>query len=237
MPLIMISGSGRRLGRGLAIEFAKKGWDLAVHYNSSGEMAERTKSEIEALGSKCHLVKADVLNESEVNAAVAETVTGIGCPDVLINNAGIYPPKAPLSEISSEMWDEVMSVNLRGEFYFAKAFAAIAGENARIINIASLGGLEIWKERIPYNVSKAAVIQLTKALARELAPKISVNCICPGTIDIPGEKAVEEPNFPESRIPMQRYGTVSDVFDAAYFFATLLQIYYRPGFVSGRRFS
>lgn len=220
MPLILITGSGRRLGRGLALEFAQKGWDIAVHYNRSEETALKTANEIKKMGVKCITVKADVLSSKEINVAFDKIVNELGHPEVLINNAGVYPQITPLNEISDEMWNDTLGVNLSGEFHFARKFAENAKKDSRIINIASLGGLEIWKQRIPYNVSKAGVIQLTKALARELAPHISVNCICPGTIEIPGEEAAGESPVPVSRIPMERYGSVKDIFDAAYFFAT-----------------
>jgi NAD(P)-dependent dehydrogenase (short-subunit alcohol dehydrogenase family) len=107
----------------------------------------------------------------------------------------------------------------------SKEFAKIVTKQARIINISSLGGINIWKDRIDYNVSKSALIQLTKVLARALAPQISVNVVCPGYIDLSEHKSKNENKEKMSlqKIPMNRYGTVEDVFEAVYFFSSCSQ--------------
>jgi len=141
-----------------------------------------------------------------------------GVPDVLVNNAGIFPLRFALDELEEQVWEETIAINLKAYLFVAKVFSKFARDGSRIINIGSLGGIETWKGRIPYNISKAGVIQLTKSLAKELAPRISVN---PGTIFIPYEpNQIDSPMIPPNKIPMQRYGTILDVFDAVYFFAT-----------------
>jgi 3-oxoacyl-[acyl-carrier protein] reductase len=219
MGIILITGSGRRIGRGLAIRFAQKGWDVIIHYNSSAEKAKNTENLLKGFGVRTILVKADVRNKNEIKDAFDKAVEIIGIPDVLINNAGVYPSQTGLKDISDEMWDDTININLRGEFYFSKIYAEKAIEG-RIINFASLGGLEVWNHRIPYNISKAGVIQLTKTLAKELAPNFSVNCICPGSIEIPDEPPAEKIRINKEKIPMKRLGDVDDIFDAAYFFST-----------------
>jgi 3-oxoacyl-[acyl-carrier protein] reductase len=221
MGLIFITGSGRRIGKGLALEFAGNGWDVIIHYNSSEKTAFETRDMIRDLGRKSIAVKADILSSKEIDNAFDLVLDNIGIPDVLVNNSGIFPDKHKLHDISDELWDDVLGINLRGAFYCSRKFSTIAKENARIVNIGSLGGLEVWKERIPYNVSKAGVIHLTKALARELAPKITVNCVCPGAILIPEEPSPTDTNLISvNRIPMERYGSVKDLYDAVNFFAT-----------------
>ena len=218
MGIVLITGSGKRIGRGLAISFAEKGWDVIIHYNTSEEKAKETENHIKNLGVKAVIVKADIRNYQEIKDAFESGVKEVGMPDVLVNNAGIYPPPTQLKDISDRMWDDTLNINLRGEYYFSKIFSVKAKEG-RIINFSSLGGLEVWKHRIPYNVSKAGVIQLTKALAKELAPNFSVNCICPGTIEIPEEPPIEKTKINVDKIPMNRYGNVNDIFDAVYFFS------------------
>ena len=218
MGIVLITGSGKRIGRGLAISFAEKGWDVIIHYNTSEEKAKETENHIKNLGVKAVIVKADIRNYQEIKDAFESGVKEVGMPDVLVNNAGIYPPPTQLKDISDRMWDDTLNINLRGEYYFFKLIAVKAKEG-RIINFSSLGGLEVWKHRIPYNVSKAGVIQLTKALAKELAPNFSVNCICPGTIEIPEEPPIEKTKINVDKIPMNRYGNVNDIFDAVYFFS------------------
>lgn len=219
MSIVLITGSGRRIGRGLAIRFAEKGWDVIIHYNSSADKVNETVGMVKKLAVKTSVIKADVRNPDEINNAFKIAVEQLGIPDVLVNNAGIYPRQTELKNITGQLWDDTLNINLRGEFYFSKFYSEIAKEG-RIINFSSLGGLEVWNNRIPYNVSKAGVIQLTKALAKELAPNFSVNCICPGTIDIPDEPPSEKIHLNKEKIPMKRYGNVDDIFDAVYFFST-----------------
>jgi 3-oxoacyl-[acyl-carrier protein] reductase/pteridine reductase len=207
------------MGRAMAIEFAKKGWNIGLHYNSSEEKANETESLIKDLGVKCYKVKFDVRDFSAYKRGFQNIVEKLGVPNVFINNAGVFPKRKSLDNIELSDWDDTLNINLRGEFYGAKIFSEYAESGAKIINIASLGALEVWKNRIPYNVSKAGIIQLTKALARELAPKISVNCICPGTIVMPGEAAADSSEIDVQKIPMSRYGNTQDIFDAVYFFA------------------
>lgn len=221
MSLVVITGGGRRLGKALALEFALKKWDVAIIYNHSEESALDAVNKARALSVNAEAVKADVRNKTQLVEAFSVIVEQLGKPDVLVNNAAIYPQKANLSEVSDELWDDTININLRGYFYCSKLFSGMANEGARIINIASLGAFQIWDGRIPYNVSKAGVIQLTKALARNLAPKISVNSISPGTIIMPNEPSPNDLQvFSADRIPMLRHGSPSDVFDAVWFFAT-----------------
>ena len=225
MPNIFITGSGRRIGRGLALKFADKGWNVGIHYFNSAEMANKTYSEVLAKGVKAVLVKGDVRNYSEMESALNEFVEKVGVPDVLINNSGVFPEMKKVEDISPEFWEDTMKANLFSEFFCSKIYRKIlnGSENkqGRIINIASLGSIEIWKERIPYNVSKGGLIQLTKGLAREFAPEISVNCIMPGTILIPDEAPdTDSVIINKDRIPMKRHGDINDIFDAVYFFAT-----------------
>lgn len=228
MPKVFITGSGRRIGRGLALGFAGAGWDVAVHYNRSHEMAVRTAEEVRSHGVDCLLVRSDLRKKEEIKANFREIIDKFGVPDVLVNNAGVFPKAMKLEEVSEDIWDDVASSNLKSQFLVSREYCAIQKGKGRIINIGSLGGLEVWKNRIPYNVSKAGVIQLTKSLARELAPGITVNCVCPGTIVIPGEQPDDPMQVPVSRIPMARYGNNEDMFSAVYFFATC------PDFITGQ---
>ncbi|MFC2130718.1 SDR family NAD(P)-dependent oxidoreductase [Bacteroidota bacterium] len=229
MPIVFITGSGRRMGKGLAIEFARKQWDVAVNYNESKTDALKTVEEIRSLGVQSIAVKADVRDIQEMERAFETAVNELGKPDVLVNNAGIFPPQKNLDEISVEFWDNTMNVNLRGEFFASQVFSKFAAAGSRIINISSLGGLEVWKHRIPYNVSKAAVIQLTKALARELAPVLSVNAVCPGAILINDDPSETDTSLIDiNKIPMKRYGNTQDIFEAVYFFATC------SGYITGQ---
>jgi len=216
MQTVIITGSAKRLGRGLAIEFAKKGWNIILHYNSSQDEAIATAEQIRAFGVKVFPIQFDLSNYQAIEEGFEKIKVEFSFPNVLINNAGIFPPLITLQDIIPESWDSIMKVNLNAHLYTSKFFTKYAADNSRIINIASVGGLEVWKHRIPYNVSKAGVIKLTRVLAKELAPRFSVNSISPGTITFE-----EDPvNDSAEKYPMKRFATVQDIFEAIYFFAT-----------------
>ncbi len=221
----MVTGGGRRIGRALSLGFAERGWRVGVHYGSSRDKAEQTLRRIEELGAEGVLVRADVRDRAGIRSAVEEVASRFGRLDVLINNAGIYPRQTPIEGVTEELWREVLETNLYGEFFAAQAAAEVMrrqepseGLRGRIVNLSSLGAFQIWKDRIPYNVSKAGVVQLTRALARALAPDITVNSVAPGAIEIPEEPAPGK-MLPRERIPMARYGGVDDIFRSVWFLA------------------
>lgn len=220
MKNIIITGAARRIGRGLALKFAEQGWNVVVHYNKSPKEAEKTAFLIHKLFDvRTFLVQADLTQKNEIQTAFRRAQKEIGAIDVLVNNAGIFPDEAKLQKITEDDWDLAMDVNVKAAFLCSQEFLNCCSETARIINLTSLGGMKIWKHKIPYNVSKSAAIQLTKALARELAPKISVNSVAPGIIDFPNEpNGALSPNLLHA-IPMQRFGNADDIFDAVQYFA------------------
>ncbi|MGQ9818335.1 MAG: SDR family NAD(P)-dependent oxidoreductase [Candidatus Kapaibacteriales bacterium] len=219
---VLITGSGKRIGKGLAIEFARQGWNVIIHYNKSVESASETKKYIEHnFGVKAFLIQSDLQRINDTMKNFEKFFEEQFIPDVLVNNAAIFPNYTLIQNLDETIFDQTIAINLKSHLFVSKIFSKYAQVGSKIINIGSLGGIETWKGRIPYNISKIGLIQLTLSLAKELAPKIAVNCVNPGTILIP-----EEPNNIDSKpislekIPMKRYGTILDVFDAVYFFAT-----------------
>lgn len=219
--IVFITGSGKRLGKSLALNFAKKGWDVVIHYFESEESARKTQEEIINMGRKAYLVRADLRSYSQIELAFTNTVNEFGIPKVLINNAGVFPKAKKIFETTKNDWEDTINLNLSAEFFTSKIFVEFARKNSKIVNISSLGAFEIWKNRIPYNVSKSAIIQLTKALARELAPIISVNTVCPGAIYFENEPSEnDKAMLKANKIPMKRYATPEEIFEAVYFFST-----------------
>lgn len=222
MPLILITGSGTRIGRGLALLFADRGWDVLLHYFTSEDSVNNLKHEILNKGNFSEVFQADLRFEKNIKKMFSKIKEFNLVPDVLINNAGVFPKKTNIQELTEEQWNDTFNINLKSAFLTSKEFASIANKNAHIVNIASLGGLKIWKDRIDYNVSKSALIQLSKALARAFAPNIIVNTVCPGYIDFLFENNnnYHQNKIDLNKIPMQRYGNILDVFEAVYFFST-----------------
>ncbi|MEI6090218.1 MAG: SDR family oxidoreductase [bacterium] len=218
MKNVIITGGARRLGKHLALNFAKKGYNVVIHYNSSTESAKETHQAILDLGVDSIMVKADLHNLVEIERLFAIAAEHYGKLDALVNSAAVLPRQMAVSEISEMDWNAVMNVNLKAYLFASQQFAKYADDSAKIINIASLGGQEIWKNRLLYNVSKAGVLQLTKALAREFAPKIAVNSVSPGIVTIPNEPSENDTLNPK-RIPYGRYATPEEIFSAVYFFA------------------
>ncbi|HPO63347.1 MAG TPA: SDR family oxidoreductase [Candidatus Kapabacteria bacterium] len=220
MSIALITGSGVRLGKALAISFAQKGWDIVLHYNQSKQKAEEAAEQVLSFGVNAYLYQADLLNSKEIEVLFQTLKSKEIIPDLLINNAGIFPGKTALENLDEMMWDEVLGVNLKAQYLCSKEFIKIQKGHGRIINIASVGAFGAWNGRLAYNVSKAGVIRLTKALAKELAPNVLVNCICPGSIDFPEERTEADKSIISTeRIPARRLAKPEDICEAAYFFA------------------
>ncbi len=220
MPIALITGSGVRLGKALAENFARKGWDIVLHYNKSKQKAEETALKVRSFGVNAYLQQADLLKSKEIEELFFTLKTNKIIPDLLINNAGVFPEKTSLEDLDEILWDKVLGVNLKAQYLCSKEFIKIVNGKARIINIASVGAFGAWSGRLAYNVSKAGVIRLTRSLAKELAPNILVNCICPGSIDFPEERTEADKSIISTeRIPAKRLAIPEDIFDATYFFA------------------
>jgi NAD(P)-dependent dehydrogenase (short-subunit alcohol dehydrogenase family) len=163
---------------------------------------------------------ADVLDPAAVAWAVGEATEAIGPPDVLVNSAGVYRI-APLLAIDVAEWDEVLDVNLRGSFLVAREAARrmiAVGRGGAIVNISSMAGLvaDVSEPTAAYNASKAGVIALTKQMAAEWAPhRIRVNCVCPGVIDTPMLRLMDDPEagraYLEEHVPLRRLGRADEV--------------------------
>lgn len=226
MPNVFISGAGSGLGADLAFAFAQKKWNVAIHYNNSELNAANLCSELLDLAVDSAIFKADISDYYQLEHAYYSALKHFGNFDVLINNAGIFPDKKYIDDLNPDFWDNVMNINLKSQVFLAKLFSQKSNQG-HIVNIASLGGFEVWKERTAYNVSKAAVVQLTKSLALDLTPRIAVNCVAPGIIKSSRHKN-DNVSIPKSRIPYGDYGSPDDFFAAVEFFATC------PKFITGQ---
>jgi 3-oxoacyl-[acyl-carrier protein] reductase len=183
----IVTGGGTGVGRATALALAERGCAVAVNYSKSQAAAEQTAEQARAFGVKAIAVRADVADDRACRALADTAERELGRIDVLVNNAGTtrFIAHADLERVSDDDWDTILGVNLKGPFQCVRAARAAlerSGEGV-IVNVTSVAGIAAIGSSIPYCASKAALNNLTIALARALAPKIRVNAVAPGFIE------------------------------------------------------
>ena len=213
----LVTGAGKRLGRAVAFRLAAEGADVAVHYGKSATEAREVVAEIEKRGRRAAALSAELTNVPAIQKLVADVAAHFGALDILVNCAANFL-QTKFGETSESTWDASLDTNLKASFFCAQAAAPHLAKSGRgvIVNFADIGGLLGWREFLPHSVSKAGVILLTRILAKELAPKVRVNAIAPGTITMPGDPPEWQRDFIR-RAPLQRTGTPEDIADAVMF--------------------
>ncbi len=183
----IVTGSAVGVGRAVALDLARSGANVVINYSRSEDDAHETQRLVEAAGAKTLLVKADVSKDDQVQAMVRETVAQFGGLHVLVNNAAMthFVPFADLDGMKEEYWDDIYAVNVKGVFFCSRAASKAMKDSGggAIVNVASVAGTRAIGSSIAYAASKAAVINMTVALARVLGPEIRVNCVAPGFIE------------------------------------------------------
>jgi NAD(P)-dependent dehydrogenase (short-subunit alcohol dehydrogenase family) len=180
----IVTGAGRGIGRATALELASLGADVVV-VDLDGSSAERTATEITNAGRAATPIRADITRTDDRRAMVDTALQACGRIDILVNNAGIYRGAQPL-EVSEELWDAVLAVNAKAVLFCCQAVlpTMLAARRGIIVNVASMAGKIATPTSIPYGISKAAVISLTRSLAAAYAKDgVRVNCVCPGLVD------------------------------------------------------
>lgn len=215
----LVTGAAKRIGRSIALEFARRGARVVVNYQHSADLAGGLVKEIEKRGGTAIAVGADVSKRGEVQKLIAQVENAFGRLDILVNNAGMFE-HVRFEEITDEQWNRIIATNLTSQFLCAQVAAPLLRKSGRgrIVNLASLGGILAWPGYTHYCVSKAGVIQLTRCLARALAPEITVNAVAPGTISFDDDA----PEFAEDfirRAPLKKTGKGSDIAEAVAFLA------------------
>ncbi len=220
----LITGSGRGIGRSIALELANMGADLVLNDIEASDSIDATGEEFSKMGFKAVVIKGDVRSSEQVEKIFAKAMESYGRLDILVNNAGITRDTLMI-RMSDKDWEDVLDINLKGAFYCTRAAAKIMirQKSGKIINVASIAGVMGNAGQTNYSASKAGLIGLTKSTARELSSRgINCNAVAPGFIqskmtDVLPEKVRE--NYLNS-IPLNRFGTPEDVAGVVGFLAS-----------------
>lgn len=221
----IITGAGTGIGRGIALEFAKQGARVVV-VGRRMEPLQKTAVDIEKLGAQTLTVSCDVSDMTEVQSLVDKAVSTFGGVDILVNNAGVYIPHDALAMTDDE-WNTVMSIDLKGVWHCSKAVIPhmLKQEKGKIINVSSIAGLIGFEQSAAYCAAKGAVVNLTREMALDYAPKhIYVNGIAPGVIESEMTKSMlTDEKLKQSFIdktPVGRVGTPGDIAHCAVYLAS-----------------
>lgn len=215
----LITGGAHRIGKEISLSLARNGANIIIHYGKSKELAQETLKEVKECGVEVFKFQADLANLSEIDSLFNYIDDSINNIDILVNNAASFHKK-PFLDITPGDWNQVMAINLRAPFFCTQKAAQIMKKNANtdreaglIINIADLSAIHTWAGFSHHGISKAGLIQLTKASARELAPLIRVNAIIPGPILPPPYLDQESEKWLqiEKNIPLQKSGSPKNI--------------------------
>ena len=223
--VVIVTGSGRGLGVGIARRFAQAGASVVVNYRSSQQGAQLVVDQIHEAGGSAAALQADVCDQTQVNELISQTVTQFGQLDVLVNNAGMYP-QSPLLEMDELEWQAVIDANLKSTFLCTQTAArqmAAQGDGGAIVNIASIEGLNPAPGHSHYNAAKGGALIYTQAAASELGKhSIRVNAVSPGLIwrEGLGEDWPQGVERYTQAAPLARLGFPEDVADACLFLAS-----------------
>jgi 3-oxoacyl-[acyl-carrier protein] reductase len=222
-----VTGSSKGIGRAIAVGLAEEGCDVAVHYNSSESAAQEVVARVEAAGRTALAVKGDVSDAGDVRMMVGKIEERFGRIDVLVNNAGSFVERRTLEEMTEDLWDRIMAVNLKSVYLVSQAVLPLMKRQGggRIVNISSIAARNGGSaDSIAYSAAKGGVSTLTRGMAKSLAgDNILVNAVAPGRIDTPLHDVFtpdEKREQAAQGIPLKREGTPEEVAAAVIFLAS-----------------
>jgi len=219
--VVVVTGSTRRIGKGIAERFAQEGAHVVINGSSSEEAVERVAAEIKSNSGSAIGVQADVSKLEDVDRLFDETIKSFGTLDVLVNNAGLVGTRRPFLDADEPYWERILDVNLKGVIACAHRSAIIMRDHGRggsIINISSVGAPRGHINNAVYDSTKGGIESFTRSTSLDLAPlKIRVNCIGPGAITSMDGR--DEPP-PMPWLPIPRAGTPADIAGMAAFLAS-----------------
>jgi len=214
----VVTGGARRLGKAIALALAKQGCHVVINYRSSAVDAEATAGAARAAGVRALAVQGDVTQVAPVEHLLEATLAEFGRVDVLVANAGAFQ-RTPLAKLGEAEWDAMLTQNLRATYLCAQRFGLHmrAHSGGGIVTLADVAGIRPWVDYLPYSISKAGIITLTHALAKELAPSVRVNALAPGPVLFPDDFDPVVRRREIERTLLKREGHPQNIADAAVF--------------------
>jgi len=234
---VLITGGANRIGKSIALHFAKAGCLIILHYNRSKDEAIQVKSQIENLGSTCHLIQGDFTSPSHLNKMIEKHHDLILKTSILINSASLYS-KAPLESITDETFNPFFNIHVLAPLKLSKLIGLHLksnNESGVIINITDAMLRHPYPSHLPYFASKAALQSLTQTLAHELAPHVRVNAIAPGCILFPKNTTDNQKQSLIKTIPLKKAGQPIDIANACLFLSKANYINAITLFIDGGR--
>lgn len=220
----LVTGGSRGIGRAIATEFARSGARVVISSRKPDALEVAAQEIRELTGGEVEFFAANAGDPESAAACVSHTIERFGSIDVLVNNAATNPYMGPMIDIDLPRLDKTYDVNLRGAFvWIQQAWQQHMRSNGgNVINLSSIGGLSVETSIGHYNVTKAALLHLTKSLAKDLAPGVRVNAICPGLVKTDMARALWESHEDavSAMVPLGRLGEPEDIANAALFLAS-----------------
>lgn len=227
----LVTGAAVGMGRSIAVALGREGAKVVVNYSRSEADAEETVKQVRETGAEAVALRADVSKDVEVRAMVEQTIERFGRIDVLVNNAGItaHVPFEDLEALDDDAFDRLYAVNVKGPFFTTRAVAPHMKRqgHGRIINLGSVAGQRPFGSSLAYSASKAALMHLSRCMAKTLGPEIRINCVVPGQIvdtrwneGRPGYDPDAAAKSGAQAVPLKRVGVSDDVAEVCLFLAT-----------------
>lgn len=206
----LVTGAGKRLGRAIALDLAAAGCRVAVHYRGSAREAAETAAACTASGAPAQVFQADLATDDGPASLIDAVVRDLGRLDLLVCCAAVYR-KTPWAHATLDDWRFHLDANLTATYQLCRAATPVMTDGGCIVTFGDWAGERPYVDFLPYCVSKAGVIALTKALAQEVAPRLRVNCVCPGTVLPPENASAETIAGIAAQTPLARIGDPADI--------------------------